>query len=98
MNFKKFSFVIIMVCGLLMACLLNACTYLPANASYNMLEEKQSVPDIYYLYNDDVYVWVDPDTKVEYLVYSHKGGYAGMGGMVPRYNADGTLRIHQEEE
>lgn len=33
----------------------------------------------------------DTITGVHYLVYDHKNGYSGMGGMTVRYNADGTV-------
>lgn len=45
------------------------------------------------IYNDDIYEFVDPDTRVHYWIYSHKAGYAGMGGMTPRLNSDGTVMI-----
>ena len=43
------------------------------------------------IYNSDIYEFVDPDTGVHYWIYSHKDGYAGMGGMTPRLNADGSV-------
>lgn len=43
--------------------------------------------------NDDFYEFVDPDTGVHYWIYSHKAGYASMGGMTPRLNSDGTVMI-----
>lgn len=36
--------------------------------------------------------YVDPETKVEYVVYIN--GYAG--GICPRYNPDGSLYIKEE--
>lgn len=42
--------------------------------------------------NEDVYIWTDEETGVQYVVYSHivaNGG--GAGGITPRLNADGTL-------
>lgn len=35
----------------------------------------------------------DIETGVHYLIYTDKEGYAGMGGMCPKYNADGTLFV-----
>lgn len=43
--------------------------------------------------NDDIYEFVDPDTKVHYWIYSHSSGYSGMGGITPRLNSDGTVMI-----
>ena len=36
-------------------------------------------------------IYVDDETGVEYIVYA---GY-GRGGICPRYNADGTLRVRE---
>ena len=35
----------------------------------------------------------DQETGVHYFIYSRESGYGGMGGMCPRYNADGTLYV-----
>ena len=43
------------------------------------------------IYNNDIYEFVDPDTKVHYWIYSHSEGYSGMGGMTPRLNSDGSI-------
>lgn len=41
--------------------------------------------------SDDILIWTDPDTNVQYIIYSRKDGYGGMGGITPRINLDGTL-------
>lgn len=41
----------------------------------------------------NVYEYRDSETGVHYLVLNHKSGYGGMGGICPRYNADGTLYV-----
>lgn len=41
----------------------------------------------------NIYIYTDPDTKVQYVVYSYHEGYAGMGGITPRLDADGSLMI-----
>lgn len=41
--------------------------------------------------NDDIYEFIDSDTGVHYWIYSHSGGYCGMGGITPRLNSDGTI-------
>ena len=35
--------------------------------------------------------WTDKETGVQYVIYDHDSGYAGMGGITPRLNSDGTL-------
>lgn len=40
----------------------------------------------------NISVIVDEETGVEYVVYN---GY-NRGGICPRYNADGTLRVREE--
>ena len=37
-------------------------------------------------------IWVDDKTGVEYIIFST----SGRGGICPRYNADGTLRVREE--
>lgn len=38
-----------------------------------------------------IYIWTDKDTGVQYVVYRDGSGYAGMGGITPRLNPDGSL-------
>lgn len=56
-------------------------------------EDEGVIPDKYISNQGYYYVWiyVDESTGVEYLVYD--GGYDG--GICPRYNADGTLKINE---
>ena len=35
--------------------------------------------------------WTDEETGVQYVVYKQNDGYAGMGGITPRLDADGSL-------
>ena len=49
--------------------------------------------DIATLSDSDIYEFIDPQTGVHYWVYSHNDGYAGMGGITPRLNADGTIMV-----
>lgn len=39
----------------------------------------------------NILIWIDEETGVQYIIYSDKKGYGGMGGITPRLNADGTL-------
>lgn len=45
--------------------------------------------------NQFIFVWTDPDTKIQYIVYREKSGYAGFGGITPRLNTDGSLYISE---
>lgn len=47
--------------------------------------------------NNHISIWTDPETQVQYIVYKQSGAYAGMGGITPRLNADGTLYIATEK-
>lgn len=42
-------------------------------------------------FNFNTYIVTDEETGVQYIIYREKIGYAGMGGITPRLNADGTL-------
>lgn len=46
-------------------------------------------------------VWIDPDTGVNYLLYVWYSTSAAtsvkVGGMCPRYNADGSLMVSEME-
>lgn len=64
-------------------------------------EEEESALSDKYIHNDvydgyRVYIYVDEYTGVEYLIYSDRGMNAGFGGICPRYNTDGTLKINEE--
>ena len=41
----------------------------------------------------DIEEWKDTETGVHYLIFDKKDGYGGMGGICPRYNADGSLYV-----
>lgn len=45
--------------------------------------------------NKNIYEYIDPQTGVHYLIYSCKSGNAGMGGITPRLNADGTVMVSE---
>ena len=46
--------------------------------------------------NQFIFVWTDPDPKIQYIVYRQTSGYAGFGGITPRLNADGSLYISED--
>ena len=37
--------------------------------------------------------WKDTETGVHYFIYDNATAYCGMGGICPRYNADGSLYV-----
>lgn len=43
--------------------------------------------------SEHIYFWTDPETGVQYVVYREKVAYAGLAGITPRLNADGSLMI-----
>lgn len=44
---------------------------------------------------DNIHIefWTDEETGVQYVIYDRSGGYAGMGGITPRLNSDGSVYI-----
>ncbi len=49
--------------------------------------------------NDEtIYIWTDPETGVQYIVYREKTMNAGFGGITPRLNPDGTICVVSSEE
>lgn len=58
------------------------------NAStVNHLEIAKGIED------EHIFIVTDAETGVQYIVYREKIGYAGMGGITPRLNADGSLYV-----
>lgn len=57
-------------------------------------------PNINQSQNDDhIEFWTDTETGVQYVIYNRGAGYAGMGGITPRLNADGSLyTVHPTEK
>lgn len=87
----KLKHILLVVCVVFLVC---------ASAGCIMAEEDGALPDKY-IHNYKhgyyhVYVYVDVYTGVEYLIYNDVAGYAGYGGICPRYNPDGTLKINEE--
>jgi maltose-binding protein MalE len=48
--------------------------------------------------NENISIWTDTETGVQYIVYTDTAGYCGMGGITPRLNADGTLYVVETEK
>lgn len=45
-----------------------------------------------------VYDYTDPETGVHYLIYSEDQYNAGMGGITPRLNPDGSIMVEKTEK
>lgn len=45
-----------------------------------------------------VYDYTDPETGVHYLIYSEDQYKAGMGGITPRLNPDGSIMVEKTEK
>lgn len=70
------------ICVLLIFALaLNGC-----ESSENAENESESSE-----YSDSVYLYIDDETGVEYLVFNS----INEGGICPRFNADGSLRVSE---
>lgn len=72
------------LCGLVMCFLL--CTALVGCSA-----SETNNASITKLPNSSIFEFVDQDTGVHYLIYSNKLANAGMGGITPRLNSDGTV-------
>lgn len=44
------------------------------------------------------FIITDEETGVQYIVYRERDNWAGMGGITPRYNSDGTLHTVNDKE
>ncbi len=85
MNMKK-VFVIIFSISLL--CVIGLTVYIGANKDdYNVVKE----PTVGGMNNETIYIWTDEETGVQYMIYRERAGiYAGLGGITPRLNPDGS--------
>lgn len=70
--------------------------FLLVGCSLDDIQETSQRNVVTNFYNSDVYDYVDPETGVHYLIYSHKSYNAGMGGITPRLNPDGSIMIEKE--
>lgn len=74
---------ILLVTMIIFVFLLVGCVTNVSEASDNKAIERVS--------DRSIYEYVDPDTGVHYLIYSEASSRAGMGGMAPRLNSDGSV-------
>lgn len=75
------------ICVLVM-CFLFCTALVGCNVSKTETTGNASITEINGL---NIYEFVDQDTGVHYLIYSCKLSNAGMGGITPRLNSDGTV-------
>lgn len=80
----------LLLCITLMMLLVTGCTA----EGESRQENPQPVSKINTISNSSIYVFVDPDTGVNYIVYA---GYE-KGGITPRYNPDGTIMVTETTE
>lgn len=76
---------------------LTACKSQPIAGSTDTKSDVESSSSLFpYHTNYDIKDWVDSETGVYYLVYSDQSGYAGMGGITPRLNPDGSVMVDEK--
>lgn len=80
--------ILITLVAALMMCLVSCVAPDMNNINTETIEETQNIRTAY---EEDIRLWIDKETGVQYIIYSNKAGYAGMGGITPRLNPDGSL-------
>lgn len=63
---------------------LTGCSFEEDNSRYDGISKTDNI---------NIEFWTDKETGVQYIVYDRVGGYAGMGGITPRLNSDGSVYI-----
>ena len=56
-------------------------------------ENKSKYDGITKTNNINIDFWTDEETGVQYVIYNRNGGKAGMGGITPRLNSDGSIYV-----
>ena len=98
----KRMFVFIMCCSMLTgACMLTGCE---SNGAVTPIEVDDTIEvdgisgyTVNKIDDENIYIFTDPDTGVQYLVYREHRYRAGMGGITPRLNPDGSLCVVDTE-
>ena len=76
---------------------LTACKSQPIAGSTDTKSDVKSSSSLFPYHTDyDIKDWVDSETGVHYLVNSDHSGYAGMGGITPRLNPDGSIIVDEK--
>ncbi len=79
MNRRK---ILLLICLIFMVSL--------TGCSFEKVTEQKTVPEVSYNnYDSNVYVYVDPETGVNYLIYTN----VYKGGITVRYNSEGKIMI-----
>lgn len=60
-------------------------------AKYSYITITKSESTIWDKVDEDIYIFVDKETGVNYIVYEHYD----RGGICPRYNSDGSLYVSE---
>lgn len=60
-------------------------------ANVTEILDSSIISDLRPVNNAYIYSYTDPVTGTQYIIYSHYSGNAGMGGITPRLNLDGSL-------
>lgn len=84
---------IVTIIVLLFAVLLTGCNSEEAQKNANSFQSGLISTTENFPVDKSIIIWTDPDTKIQYIVYREKRGYAGCGGITPRLNPDGSLYI-----
>ena len=81
---RKFLIILPLCCMMIGACN-HATTETEVKAT---VEEEQN---LFEADDENILIWTDEETGVQYIIYSYKSGYGGMGGITPRVNALGNV-------
>lgn len=82
------------VCFFVLSACMCGCDELESEMQKAVEEQKQTETElISNSVSEHIYFWTDPETGVQYIVYREKVAYAGLAGITPRLNADGSLMI-----
>ena len=67
--------------------LFGGCNYVKTEAT---VEKEQNIIKAK---DEDILIWTDEETGVQYIIYSHSAVYGGMGGITPRLNNVGNVML-----
>ena len=92
MIYKKLSIFIILCILLISTVCISGCV---STSQSSTTEIPTLVEDRNIYTHDGICVYLNPQTGVNYLVYSVQVSNGAMGGICPRYNANGTLYVSE---
>lgn len=102
---SKKMFFTALLCGTAF-CTLTACNFSyagTADAGSTVVGHEKPFRELTRVLNSSVtkqvvYDYTDPETGVHYLIYSEDQYNAGMGGITPRLNPDGSIMVEKTEK